>query len=321
MRKVKILTVISLLMFIFDIQAQTLPKTTNLSAKSFQILNIMDDFWKYWEKGEKADIPTRTKLFREMVINPHKEIYEGFVNIDDEDLAGYVKDVVPLIPRMRKITQKLDKELPEAVANFKKTFPKFSWGGTAVFMPNYGTTDSGGGTINGKHYQIFGVDTIAIQYGENANLAVLFSHELFHLYHGQFHSEFNGKNREKGEIPLYLMVWNEGLATYISQRLNPKASIEEIFLGQKVQTEVAPKLPKLSQSILENFDNGSPQIWKPFLSASKTSNEIPPRSGYYVGYKIAEELGKKMSLQKLSELKGADLQKKMKKILQKLTGV
>lgn len=289
--------------------------TGGFAQKStFQTINIMDDFWKFWEKGEKADIPTRTKLFREMVINPHKEIYEGFANIDDEDLAKYVKDIVPLIPRMRKITQKLDKELPAAVANFKKTFPDFNWAGTVVFMPNFGMTDSGGGSINGKPYQMFGVDTIAAQYGENGNLSVLFSHELFHLYFGKFHPEL-GKNREKGEIPLYLLVWNEGLATYVSGRFNPNATIEELFLGQKVQTEVAPKMPELAKKIIDNFDNGSPDVWKPFMSASKVNDEIPPRSGYYVGYKIAEELGEKMSLRKMTKLNGENLKKEMKKIL------
>lgn len=281
---------------------------------SFQTINVMNNFWKYWEQAEKADIPTRTRLFRETVINPHKEIYEGFANIGDEDLAGYVKDVVPLIPRLRKITQKLDKELPAAVANFKKTFPDFNWTGTVVFMPNFGMTDSGGGLINGKPHQMFGVDTIAAQYGENGNLSVLFSHELFHLYFGKFHPEL-GKNREKGEIPLYLLVWNEGLATYLSGRFNPNATIEQLFLGQEVDTEIAPKLPELTKNILDNFDNGSPDVWKPFMSASKVNDEIPPRSGYYVGYKIAVELGKKMSLRKLTQLKGEDLKKEMKKIL------
>lgn len=292
--------------------------STNIFAQkaSFRALNIMDDFWKYWEKAERADIPTRTKLFREMVINPHKEIYEGFVNIDDEDLAGYVRDIVPAIPRMRKITQKLDKELPEAVANFKKTFSDMNWTGTAVFMPNYGTTDSGGGLINGKHYQMFGVDTIAIQYGENASLAVLFSHELFHIYHAQFHPELTGKKREKGEVPLYMLVWLEGLATYASHSLNPDASLEQIFLGQqKLQAE--PKLPQLARKILDNFDNGSPDVWKPFMS--KGNDEIPTRSGYYVGYKITQELGKKMSLRKLAQLKGESLRKKIKSALTKLT--
>lgn len=63
----KILTTILVLMLSISISAQKV---------SFQTLNIMDDFWKYWEKAEKTDIPTRTKIFREMVINPHKEIYQ-----------------------------------------------------------------------------------------------------------------------------------------------------------------------------------------------------------------------------------------------------
>lgn len=278
----------------------------------------MDDFWKFWEKGEKADIPTRTKLFREIVINPHKEIFLGFTGeISDEDFAPYFKAMPKFVPKLRKITDKLDKDLPAQLAKFKETFPDMSWNGTVVFMPNFGQTDSGGGAINGKGYQIFGVDTIAFEYGENADLSVLFSHELFHLYFGQFHPEL-GKNREKGEIPLYLLIWNEGLATYASQKLNPKATVDQLFLTNPTAKESAPILPKLAKKVLGNFDSGEKEIWQPFLAAQKISDEIPPRSGYYVGYKIAEELGKKMSLQKLAELTGKDLQKKMKQVLAKL---
>lgn len=290
----------------------------NQSQNSFQILNIMDDFWKFWEKAESLDISEKIKLYREMVINPHREIFEGFTGKPtDEELADYFKGVTPLVPKMRKITQKLDKELPEALANFRKNFPDMNWDGTVVFMPNYGSFDSGGGSSGGKAYQIFGVDTIAFQNGENADLSVLFSHELFHLYVGKFQPGL-GKNREKGEIPLYLLIWNEGLATYMIGRLNPSSTVEQLFLGQNVEAEIAPKLPRLAKKILDNFENGSPEIWKPFLAASQISDEIPPRSGYYLGYKIAEELGKKMSLPKLAKLNGEKLKTKMKEVLEKL---
>ena len=102
--------------------------SANIFAKktTFQTLNIMDDFWKSWEQGEKADIPTQTQLFWEMVINPHKEIYEGFTGkLDDAELAGYIKGVTPLIPKIRKITEQLKKELPEAITNFKKDFSRY----------------------------------------------------------------------------------------------------------------------------------------------------------------------------------------------------
>lgn len=285
---------------------------------SFQTLNIMDDFWKFWKQAEQVDTPTQVKLFREMVINPHKDIFSGFTGErTDEELIRYVKALPGFVPKMRKITQKLDKELPTQIANFKRAFPDMNWQGTAVFMPNYGQTDSGGGIIGGKHYQLFGVDSIALEYGENADLTVLFSHELFHLYYGQFHSEMNGKNREKGEIPLYWLVWNEGLATYASQRLNPNAGLEQIFLNQQVKTEIAPHLPRLAKKILENFDNGNPDIWRPFMAAEKISDEIPPRSGYYVGYMVARELGRKMSLRRLARYRDKDLRERMKKALKR----
>lgn len=279
----------------------------------------MDDFWKFWDKGETADIPTRTRLFRELVILPHKEIFAGFTGEhSDEELAPYIKAMPRFVPKLRKVAARLDKEVPRQIAGFKRAFPDMNWHGTVVFMPNFGQTDSGGGMIGGKAYQFFGIDTIAFDYGENADLSVLFSHELFHLYNGQFNSQLNGKNREKGETPLYALVWNEGLATYASHRLNPQSSLDGVFLQNQTEKRSAPLLPKLAKIILENFDRGEPAVWRPFMAAEGDNKEIPPRSGYYVGYRIAEELGKKMSLRQLARLHGEELQKKMKNILKNL---
>lgn len=46
-----------------------------------------------------------------------------------------------------------------------------------------------------------------------------------------------------------------------------------------------PKLPFLANKILDNFDDGTPDIRRPFMAAEKINEEIPPRSGYYIGYK------------------------------------
>lgn len=286
---------------------------------SFKTINIMDDFWRFWEKAETADEPTRVKLYREMVIAPHKEIFAGFTGErSDEALIKYFNKIEQLIPQMRSVSARLGTELPRHEATFVKSFPDMSWKGRVVFMPNYGITDSGTGRMDEVDYLVFGVDTIASTYGENADLAALFHHELFHLYHSQVNNESRGKSREKGEIPLYALIWGEGLATYVSHRLNQKATMEQILLNKTLESESKASLPFLLKQARENIDSGEPEIWKPFMSAGKNDKGIPPRSGYYIGYLIAKELGKKSSLQELARLQGEDLRKKMVKALEKL---
>lgn len=288
-------------------------------GNSFHTVNIMNDFWRFWSASQTLDTPTRIKNFRTMVIAPHAEIFAGFTGErSDEDLAKYFKQIEKLIPRMQNVNARLGTELPMHEAKFVKAFADMSWKGRVVFMPNYGLTDSGTGRMNDVDYLVFGVDTIAARYGESADLAALFHHELFHMYHSQVTSEFQGTSREKGEVPLYWLVWGEGLATYVSHRLNPNATIEQILLTKDLAERTDAGMARFAKEIRNNLDSGEPEIWKPFMSAAANDRGIPPRSGYYIGYLIASELGKKTSLSGLARLRGPDLKKKMVKVLEKI---
>ncbi|MCB1023275.1 MAG: hypothetical protein KDB79_02725, partial [Acidobacteria bacterium] len=292
--------------------------STFAQKDSFKVVNIMDDFWTFWEKAENAEPGVQIELFRNIVIKPHNEIFLGFTgDQSDEDLGEYLKLVPKLIPRLKKVTAQLKTDLEKNKAVFLKNFPGMKWKGEVVFMPNFGVTDSGTGTLGGKQYLIFGVDTVAAQYGENADFSVLAHHELFHLYLSELHSEWKDKNRSDGEVPLYWLVWNEGLATYVSHKLNPDATPEQIFISKTLQHDAEEKLRVLASGIRRNLINGSVDIWTPYMSNEKNDKGIPPRSGYYVGYLIAKELNKEMPLEKLAQLKGKDLIRKMDRILRK----
>lgn len=286
---------------------------------SFKTVNIMDDFWRFWEKAEKLEPLEQAKMMRTMVIDPHKQVFKDFTgDYTDEQYAQYMKLIKPYIPEMKKISLKLSDELPKHEAEFRKTFPDMKWEGTVVFFINFGATDSGTGSSQGRQHLVFGVDSIASTYPPGANLSVLFAHELFHLYHQQFGDPGPPKNRSKGEIPLYSLIWGEGLATYISMRLNPNATTPEIFLNSPVAADSEKILPRLLKEVRENFDSGAEEVWGPFMAAENNSKGIPPRAGYYIGYLIAKELGKKMSMRQLAILKGDDLKKRVMKVLIKL---
>jgi hypothetical protein len=90
-----------------------------------------------------------------------------------------------------------------------------------------------------------------------------------------------------------------------------------VLFSKTLEQKAAPILPKLAQRVLVNFDVKTKAVWQPFMSGDTENKEIPGRSGYYVGYKVAEELGKEMSLRQLAKLRGDDLRKKMKEVLEK----
>ena len=70
--------------------------------------------------------------------------------------------------------------------------------------------------MNGTNALLFGVDLISRLHGSTANLSVLFDHELFHVYHRQVAPSLFRKGDE-----IWKRLWIEGLAEYVSWRMNP----------------------------------------------------------------------------------------------------
>ena len=182
------------------------------SVASYKVVDIMPSFWQFWEQSQTLDETAKIRLFRELVLDPNKEVFEGFTGpSSDARLARYLVKVQPYLPAMRRFSQRLETELPRYGKVFKKKFPDAKGVGEIYFMPNLlGSWDAGAGSLGEGTALIFGVDSIVQMKKEGFNMATLFHHELFHLYHDQFHPESRDKNRAKGEFPLYWLTWSEG---------------------------------------------------------------------------------------------------------------
>ncbi len=70
---------------------------------------------------------------------------------------------------------------------------------------------------------LFGVDAIAILHGPE-DMPSFFAHELFHIYHRQV----MGARLPDPDSVTWWSLWEEGLATYVSQRLNPALSAQQV---------------------------------------------------------------------------------------------
>src|SRR6267378_6502856 len=257
--------------------------TTTLVA-SYKVVNIMPSFWQFWEQSQTLDEAAKIRLFRELVLQPNTEVFEGFTGTSsDARLARYFLNVQPYIPAMRRFSQRLETELPRYGQIFKKKFPDAKGVGEIYFMPNLlGSWDAGAGSLGEGTALIFGVDSIVQMKKEGFNLGPLFHHELFHLYHDQFHPEWRDKNRAKSEIPLYWLMWTEGLATYVSKVLNPKATTDDILLSDELVRDTEQQMPRLVRELRENLDSTSTDTFMNFLSAAPKRPDVPKRCGYYI---------------------------------------
>ncbi|HEX4534857.1 MAG TPA: hypothetical protein VH000_11545, partial [Rhizomicrobium sp.] len=114
-------------------------------------------------------------------------------------------------------------------------------------------------------------------------------------------------------------MWEEGLATYISQRMNPSLPAQQVlwFPTDIVARMQAPGvMVRAAKLMLENFDK-SDSAHSLFFESGHSTSGLPPRAGYYMGYRMAVELGRDHSLAWLARLHPADVKTRARAFLEK----
>jgi hypothetical protein len=157
-------------------------------------IDLFPSFLQFWEDSSGLPQNARAERFLAKVVQPHLDLFEGFVGpISAERATRYLDQVEPLVPAIQSLHSWVTKEFGRKATALQKELPDFQWRGSVVFMPNLFVFNAGGGSLGGKDFLIFGLDTIARTDGPHADLSVLITHELFHLYQASFHPEWGAK--------------------------------------------------------------------------------------------------------------------------------
>jgi hypothetical protein len=291
-----------------------------LHAQTNQIdtVDVFPAFFQFWKEMETAAREARAARFLDLVVKPHADLFEGFAGtISTERASRYLSQVEPLVPVIKTLHGWVIGNFKGKIADFQKVLPEFEWRGSIVFMPNLFGFDAGLGSIDGKGFLVFGLDMLAKMDGSQADLSVLITHELFHLYHESFHPEWKGQTRGK-DIPLYRLVWGDGLATYASRQLNPQATVGAILRSPTLAASCQDRLKPLAGLLLQNLDNNENAPFMEWMSGRARGSDVPPRAGYYFGWRIAQELGRQQPLPELARLSDAKVRSAMARELHSL---
>lgn len=286
-------------------------------ARRVHVVDVMPAFWAF-EAAPPMRYAARDALFRELVLDPYQNIYdldEFHRNVTDDGIENYLQKVQPYLPAMRKLSGQVKGEVAAAESRFLGAFPGFNSEVTVVYLPSFMHFDGQTTQLrDGRLALLFGVDGIVRFHGEDADLAVLFSHELFHAYHNQVNPQLFKQQA------LYVRVWEEGLASYVSAQLNPGATEAVVMLDGKLAQADPGMVPDIARRFLLKFDSTSDDDSAQFLNAGY-QGDLPARSGYLLGYRVCQELGKKYDLQALARLGGDDLRRQIRETVMKLGGV
>lgn len=268
--------------------AQPLQPTTDC-----RVTDLMPSFWPYWEAARDAEPADQYRLFNQMLRAPNAELYDSILQGlpigPDELVPRAMRLMRPFEPTMRALSGQLAAELPRQLAMFRESFPDFRCTTPIYFLFAVGAFDGATRQVGGRAALLFGMDVIARIHGQL--LTPLVVHELFHVHHDAVVP--NSPHR------LYWAVWKEGLATYVSRRLNPNVAETQVCCLPDVPA-VTAAMPTLIPELLSRLDSETQADYARYLLGGAT--DIPARSGYYLGYRVAAQLGESRSLAQLARL-------------------
>ena len=246
----------------------------------------------------------RVRWFSEEVIQSHPEIYRrpDVFKTDLTTLEKYLNQVTPYLPAIRKIHARFLKECEPIEKSFCARFPEFDRSRPEIYLMFSLFRFDGKIPHDNPRALFLALDGLAKFHGSNVPLDVILSHELFHLYHFQV----NALPANIDNIPIYRQIWQEGLATYASASLNPKATMADVLLDPRLARDGPKYVPTAARALVTQLESTNDEATAQYLSYRRES-KVPSRMGYLIGYDIVARLAPARSLQELARLRGQRL--------------
>jgi Predicted Zn-dependent protease (DUF2268) len=281
------------------------PQIIDLVPQALQILGKQGQ-----SEGDRA---TR---FLQSFLEAHPEVYRRpqTWELDQKTAEEYLGKVPAYLGAIRDLHERFLREEPAVLARFCQAFPDFAPERTRIYlMLSLFRFDA---KVPSDHPDslLVGLDGLARFHGSQVPLSVILSHEFFHLYHFQV----NPLPRNPDEIPLYRLLWQEGLAVYASRQLNPSASLADVLLDPRLANQGPAAIPSEAKRLLTCLDSQEDDVAVHFLAKSE-GGTAPGRIGYLIGYEIVTRLAEKSPLSSLVRLRDPGLRFAFRRELYQLT--
>lgn len=261
--------------------------------------------------------------YRSRILAPHAEAYAPQVLGEftpaalDKALAASLADARSNADRPQAAAR-VRRALSQAERRFGREFPDFRCDFPIYLMDSLGRLDGAGRQVGGRPALVVGVDQVT-QEQAILPLPVFLSHELFHRYH----SQAAGFSDDPGEHQaIWRALWAEGLATYVSWRMNPGVSVDAALIAPPNLAEKArPQIAAIARDLLAHLGDVDRDTYRTYFTYGDpkvTARGLPWRSGYYAGFLVAQDLGRSRSLAQLAALKGPALEVEIRRALERL---
>jgi TorA maturation chaperone TorD len=98
--------------------------------------------------------------------------------------------------------------------------------------------------------------------------------------------------------------------------MNPSATDRQVFgLPENTPARTRQMLPHVAAELLQRLDSTSRDDYRKFFLGSEPNADPPQRSGYFVGYLIAERIGAGRPLHDLAKMPAGEVRRAVEEIL------
>jgi hypothetical protein len=290
------------------------PWFSSSAASNLIVYDLIPDLLNFLRIAPEEK-ESRARLFAQSVIQPHPEVYDRpqIFKTDNASLEQYLGVLPTYLPAIKQIHDRFQAQYEPIEANFLKEFPDFDCSKARVYLMLSLFRFDGKIPHDNPHLLLLGLDGLAKFHGADTRLSVILSHELFHVYHFQV----NPLPRNIDDIALYRLVWQEGLATYVSKELNPDASLADILLDPRLAQEGPRYIPVVARDLVKQLESEDDATAARYLSYWR-GGQIPARMGYLIGYEIARKVAAIKSVHELALLRGQTLLNLVRREMQNL---
>lgn len=261
--------------------------------------NLLPEFAQFVASTGDLAPPARAEAFVDRFAAKHRDFYSEQLFGNRAKLVERAQRLfdpqkTPKFPDARPIT--LDDILATArtvttdyariEGTFRKAFPDYSCKTPISFgVSLYMFDGNQASDAPGKSRMRFGVEMISLLHPLQ-ELPPFFHHELFHIYLQQ---TVDADALSGADQPVWWALWDEGLATYVSWKLNPTLTAPEIFwIPRDMEQQMQPKLAEAARLMLADLDGH--EGYSRWFTVGSSPPGLPGRSGYYLGYLFAKSL-------------------------------
>lgn len=264
--------------------------------------DLMPAFWAGYDAHRGEDPAARVRSLVDGFFRDHADTYRraGMKRLSPLEIEHWLARFDEIADGVRTVHRRFAQDHAANLARFRAALPDVDGRASPItLLPSVMHFDAHLEPDGQSLPLFFGPDGIVRYHGADADIAVLFAHELFHCYQGQK----NPAMSLDPAAPVFAALWMEGTATYASERLVPGASPLRVLLDDHALAEADDAtLRRAARALAARLDATDEASQAMFFETNQRGLEWPSRMGYALGLRIARSAGATMTLPAMAAL-------------------